>query len=540
MESPKGSSISLPDRQPLCPWDSSTEEEEKRTNLADDEPRRRRSPLRRASLHSHGAAAEARRGFHGRDVSSSPAIPEDSPSTSYEWLPEESDLALRLAAVHVGDHDGGALARTLQNGHGDAGVLRLFGRSYTPLFFPPGAVQRTTALDAEPNWSGSVRNDEDDALSLLWLAPAPASAPAPAPAPRYLEPTRSVPTGGVYPWRYIGQNRRDFWVEPSRLQRTGVDADHLCRRELHRLAVLPSSYGSLMTSGKCFYCMAKDKRECQKLLRLADADAPQLVDLLYHGVIDHVDELMDHPYGNYLMLKLLEVCSKEQTQRINVKLTADPNRFVRISLNAHGSKAVQSLIKMLGTAEQISLVIRSLHRGILALFLDPNGNRVINTLLESFPPEYNQVFFAAAARYCYQLATHQHGCSILQSCIRCSTGELRAELLKQTAAYGHHLSMDAYGNYVVQCLIDLKDPSTNTTLASQFRGNYVELSRQKSSSHVVEKCLDKFEEEHQARIIYELASSPDFEQLLQDPYANYVIRSALALTKVSIRSKINP
>ncbi|CAD5173485.1 unnamed protein product [Musa acuminata subsp. malaccensis] len=499
MESPEASSISLPDQQSMFPWDSSTEEREKITNLADREPRRRRSPLRRPSLHSHGATAEARRRFHGRDVSSSPAIPEDSPSTYYEWLPEESHLVVRMAAMHVGGHDGGAPARTrtLQNGHGDAGVQRRFGRSYTPLFLAPGAVQRTTALEAEPDWSGSMRNDEDDALSRLRLALAP------APAPRYLEPTRSIPTGGVYPSQYVGQNRREFWMLPSRLQRTAVDANHLCLRELHRLSILSSSYGSLMTSGKCIYCMAKDKRECQKLLQLADADAPQLVDLLYHGVIDHVDELTVHPYGNNLMLKLLEVCSKEQTQRIIVELAADPNR------------------------------------GILDLFLDPNGNRVINTFLTSFPPEYNQIFFAAAAGYCYQLATHQHGCCILQSCIKYSTGELRAELLKQTAAYGHHLSMDAYGNYVVQCLIDLKDPSINTTLASQFRGNYVELSRHKSSSHVVEKCLKKFEEEHQAQIIYELASSPEFKQLLQDPYANYVIRSALELTKVSIRRRIN-
>ncbi|RRT49187.1 hypothetical protein B296_00041290, partial [Ensete ventricosum] len=151
-----------------------------------------------------------------------------------------------------------------------------------------------------------------------------------------------------------------------------------------------------------------------------------------------------------------------------------------------------------------------------------------------------QIIFAAAVRYCYQLAIHQHGCCILQNCIKYSTGELRAELVKQTAAYGYHLSMDAYGNYVVQCLIDLKDPSINTTLASQFRGNYVELSRQKSSSHVVEKCLEKFEEEHQAQIIYELASSPEFEQLLQDPFANYVIKHALELSKVSLYQNKKP
>ncbi|RWW25887.1 hypothetical protein GW17_00009753 [Ensete ventricosum] len=318
MESPEGSPISLPDQQSLFPWDTTTEEREKTTNLAAPEPRRGRSPPRRPSLHSHGGAAAGRR-FDGPDVSSSPAIPEDSPSTPYERLPEESHLVVRIAALHVGGNDGYSPARTLQSGHGYAGVSRWFGGLDTPLFLAPDAVQRTTALEAEPDWSGSLRNYEGDALSRLRLAPSP--------APRSLEPSWSIPTRGVYASRYVGQNR---------LQRTGVGAGHVCSLELHRLSILSSSYIRLMTSGKCIYCMAKDKRECQKLLQLAGADDRQLVDLLYRGIIDHVDELMVHPYGNDLMLKLLEVCNNEQTCRITFKLTADPIRFVRISLNPHG------------------------------------------------------------------------------------------------------------------------------------------------------------------------------------------------------------
>ena len=79
--------------------------------------------------------------------------------------------------------------------------------------------------------------------------------------------------------------------------------------------------------------------------------------------------------------------------------------------------------------------------------INTKHSSVCNACMEliSRPFSLWQIFFAAAAGYCYQLATHQHGCCILQSCIKYSTGELRAELLKQTAAYGHHLSMDAYG-----------------------------------------------------------------------------------------------
>lgn len=86
-------------------------------------------------------------------------------------------------------------------------------------------------------------------------------------------------------------------------------------------------------------------------------------------------------------------------------------------------------------------------------------------------------------------------------------------------------------NYVVQYIIELKIPFASAKLFSQFKGNFVQLSKQKFSSHVVEKCLAHFEE-HRPRIIRELLSESHFDQLLQDRFANYVIQCALAVTKV--------
>lgn len=86
-------------------------------------------------------------------------------------------------------------------------------------------------------------------------------------------------------------------------------------------------------------------------------------------------------------------------------------------------------------------------------------------------------------------------------------------------------------NYVIQYIIELKNHSIASVLLSQFEGNFVHLSKQKFSSHVVEKCL-KFIEKSRSIIIHELVSVPQFEQLLQDPFANYVIQSALGVAKV--------
>ena len=55
---------------------------------------------------------------------------------------------------------------------------------------------------------------------------------------------------------------------------------------------------------------------------------------------------------------------------------------------------------------------------------------------------------------------------------------------------------------------------------------------QKFSSHVVEKCLAVFNDENRSRVIHELLWAPHFEQLLQDPHANYVVQSALRHSEV--------
>lgn len=90
-----------------------------------------------------------------------------------------------------------------------------------------------------------------------------------------------------------------------------------------------------------------------------------------------------------------------------------------------------------------------------------------------------------------------------------------------------------FRNYVVQYILALKIPFATANFISQFEGNYVHLSTQKFSSNVVEKCLEVFGEEPRSRIIHELLSSSRFEQLLQDPFANYVIQCALSVSKVS-------
>lgn len=71
-------------------------------------------------------------------------------------------------------------------------------------------------------------------------------------------------------------------------------------------------------------------------------------------------------------------------------------------------------------------------------------------------------------------------------------------------------------------------------ILEQLAGSYGDLSMQKYSSNVVEKCLQVAKEgERLPKIVNELIKDPRFDKIMQDPYGNYAIQTALNQSEVS-------
>ena len=92
-------------------------------------------------------------------------------------------------------------------------------------------------------------------------------------------------------------------------------------------------------------------------------------------------------------------------------------------------------------------------------------------------------------------------------------------------------------NFVVQHVMTAV-PKARDWLHAAFRGRYVSLSTQAASSHVVQRCLDLFSPEQADEIVGELLACHHwgftFQQLITDPYANYVLQSAMRRREVMI------
>ncbi|KAM0061902.1 putative armadillo-like helical, pumilio domain-containing protein [Helianthus debilis subsp. tardiflorus] len=294
----------------------------------------------------------------------------------------------------------------------------------------------------------------------------------------------------------------------------------------------------LIRAQRYILAMAKDQHGCRLLQKIFDDGNPENVQIVFGEIIGHVVELMINPFGNYLMQKLLEVCNEEQRMHILTAVTREPMELVQISLNTHGTRVVQKLIETLKTSQQVKLVRSAIEPGFLALIKDLNGNHVIQRCLHCLSNEDNKFIFEAAAKFCVEIATHQHGCCVLQRCINYSTGEYREKLVLEISRNGLLLAQDAFGNYVVQYILELQIPSAVSKLTSQFKGNYVQLATQKFSSHVVEKCLAVLDGQIRSTIVHELISATHFEQLLQDPHANYVVQTALRVTEGALHNSL--
>ncbi|KAJ6796599.1 pumilio-like protein 12-like isoform X1 [Iris pallida] len=302
---------------------------------------------------------------------------------------------------------------------------------------------------------------------------------------------------------------------------------------------IDSKFDSVDSVKGKIYSLAKDQHGCHFLQSKLDKGCREDIGKIYDEIIDHIVELMTNPFGNNLVQKFLEICNEKQRVHILHAITIEEGLLIRISCNMHGTRVVQKVIETLETPEQISLFVHSLkHPGIISLMKDTNGNHVAQHCLKFFSPEFNEFLYRAAIAHCTELAVDRQGCCVLQKCILHSEGVWKERILSEICSSSHFLSSNAYGNYVVQYVLESSIPWAKAAVLGQLEGSYEKLSTQKHGSNVVEKCLYRASEEQLVKIVNILMNSPRFLQIAVDPYGNYVIQTALKQCKGALYSAL--
>jgi Pumilio-family RNA binding repeat len=270
--------------------------------------------------------------------------------------------------------------------------------------------------------------------------------------------------------------------------------------------------------------LCRDQYGCRFLQKKLDERDAKALSIIFEETHERFAELMTDPFGNYLCQKLLEHCDAQQ--RLLLIRNVSP-QLVRISTNMHGTRAVQKMIEFVSTPEQVELVKLALKDNVVTLIQDLNGNHVVQRCLHRLTHGDNQFIYDAVAMHCIEVATHRHGCCVLQRCIDHASESQKKQLVDTIERLSLRLVRDPYGNYVVQYMLDLPYQNTADKVCSRFRGNLRDLSTEKFSSNVIEKCLKVCNDQTREWMVDEVMSEDTLSALLQDAYGNYVVQTSL-------------
>ncbi|CAK4029867.1 Pumilio domain-containing [Lecanosticta acicola] len=284
------------------------------------------------------------------------------------------------------------------------------------------------------------------------------------------------------------------------------------------------------------YTLCKDQHGCRFLQRKLEERNEATVQLIFDEVKGHMIDLMVDPFGNYLCQKLLE--STNDAQRTVLIKNATP-AMTKIALNQHGTRALQKMIEYISTPEQTDLIIDALRNDVVLLIQDLNGNHVIQKCLNHLSSIDATFIFDAVGANCITVGTHRHGCCVLQRCIDHADGLQKGKMVDHVIRNAFALVQDPFGNYVVQYILDLSEPCFTEPLCRAFYGEVPNLSRQKFSSNVIEKCIRCSTNETRRELISEIMVVPVLEKLLRDGFANYVVQTAMDFADDELKPVLN-
>ena len=187
------------------------------------------------------------------------------------------------------------------------------------------------------------------------------------------------------------------------------------------------------------------------------------------------------------------------------------------------------MVEVGDTDEQLSALVGSMTPRVMELILDMNGNHVVQRCLASLPPPRASFIYDAVRTETVRVSTHRHGCCVLQRCLDHAPDEQRAPIIGAVVQHAKRLVLDPFGNYVVQYVLELKRGDLTRDIARALQGAFAELSLQKFSSNVIEKCLQAGDPEVISIVAAEISSAKSLGQLLHDPFANYVVQTLLTV-----------
>ena len=277
-------------------------------------------------------------------------------------------------------------------------------------------------------------------------------------------------------------------------------------------------------------------------------------ELVFQAILPVALHLMTDVFGNYVIQKFFEF----GTERQKIELSrAMQGSVVSLSLQMYGCRVIQKALENLeGYLGEQAAMIAELKGQVLLLVKDQNGNHVIQKCIEKVPLDVSGFILKAFQGQIYDLAIHPYGCRVIQRILEHTNAldpthkkspaneALIRNLLEELAAHTKTLVLDQYGNYVLQHILEKDGEHDKNAIIKAIMSGFLEYSRHKFASNVVEKCICHGSFAHRQTIIsFVLTPTKEGEEaplftMMKDQYANYVVQKMLEIVEPELKEQL--
>ncbi len=270
--------------------------------------------------------------------------------------------------------------------------------------------------------------------------------------------------------------------------------------------------------------ICKEQSGC-RLIQKKIEEQPEIASKILNNLFQNILEIVNNSFGNYLIQKLFDYMNKEQFLQFIALIKID---LYQICINSYGTRVIQKLIDYLNIDILLKTFMNILKPSIKGIINDINGSHIILKLITLNNKFINSIILIEICDNILSIAMHKHGCCVLQKCFeKLNNEEDKKSIVDNLLKNCKELISDKCGNYIIQYIICFKDENIMEFINNILITDIENFSKQKFSSNVVEKILEKAPDKICKVLIKSLKDENIILSILFDKFGNYVLQKSL-------------
>ena len=270
------------------------------------------------------------------------------------------------------------------------------------------------------------------------------------------------------------------------------------------------------------HIIARNQNGCRYLQNMISANPEILKNLFFPKILEHIKELSNNQFANYLVKKIFQYLSEDMLLELIQSLVPVIDQ---IGTNQYGTRVIQDLIDFLKTEKVFLSFVNIIIPHAKSLIIDLNGSHIIYKLILT-KNKGIKIIENIICLYVKEIAITRKGCSFLKRYFEFANENDLIKIKQIILQNLKEIITDQYGNYVIQSILTKEGSPIVKDFIIEINKNLIFYSNNKFSSNALEKC---FENESMKNIVLDKLLNKDiFEKIILDKFGNYVVQKAIA------------